>query len=336
MEQDLSPDALLRSLKGGSVSPVYLFYGPDEFYLEFVITKIKEKLIPETLRELNSRSFYCDDDPGRVVYDAIDNARSVPFLADRRLVLLRRLEKVSSENLELLASYAKAPVESSCLICISARSDFRIGFYKTMRSLGGAVYFRELRERELIPWIRDRADELGIKMGDEVCEYLYQLVGGRLIDLNSELEKLSLRYGSSIVGVKEIKEIALHSRIFSVFELMDAFSMRDHKKAIPVLERYIEEEGGNRAWDLKLLGMFNRQVNLLLRTGELMRRGLAGQELAARIGLRPFQAQKLVQQAAKWQLSDLKRALEVLYDVDGLLKKGGDPPLVMKYILAAL
>jgi DNA polymerase-3 subunit delta len=205
-----------------------------------------------------------------------------------------------------------------------------------MRSLGAAVFFRELRERELIPWIRDRAGELGIRMGEEACEYLYQLVGVRLIDLHSELEKLSLRYGSSSVGVEEIKELALHSRTFSVFELMDAFSVRDRKKAIPVLERYIEEEGGNRAWDLKLLGMFNRQVNLLLRSKEFMRKGLSGQVLASSLGLRPFQAQKLLQQSAKWQVSDLTRALEVLYDADGLLKTGGDPPLVMKYILAAL
>ncbi|NCO60534.1 MAG: DNA polymerase III subunit delta [Deltaproteobacteria bacterium CG_4_8_14_3_um_filter_51_11] len=336
MEQDLSPDVLMRRLKTGSVSPIYLFYGPDEFQLEFAIARIKEMLIPETMRELNSRSFYCDDDPGKVVFDALDSARSFPFLADRRLILLRRLEKLSAENLELLASYAKNPAESTCLICISARADFRIGFYKTMRSLGAVVSFRELRERELIPWIKERAGELGLRMGEEACEYLCQLVGVRLIDLHSELEKLSLRYGSSAIGVEEIKELALNSRIFSVFELMDAFSMRDRKKAIPVLERYIEEESGSRAWDLKLLGMFNRQVNLLLKSRALMRKGMTAQELASRMGLRPFQAQKLLQQSAKWQIPELIRALKLLYDADGLLKTGGDPPLVMKYILAAL
>ncbi|RJR26253.1 MAG: DNA polymerase III subunit delta [Desulfobacteraceae bacterium] len=336
MDQDLSPETVLKSLQQGSLAPVYLFYGPDEFYRELVISRIREKLLPETVREFNSHLFYCDDNPDKEVGGIIDAARSVPFMAERRLVLVRRLEKLSADKLEVLASYARAPVKSTCLICLNAKPDFRMGFYKSIRAMGGSVHFRELKEREVVPWIRNRAKELGIIIGEDACEYLYQYVGNRLIDLYSELEKISLRHGSSAVGIEDIRNLALNSRIYNVFELMDAFSARDRGTALPILERYIEEEGGNRSWDLRLLGMLNRQVKLIFRVNELMRNGMSDQEIARLTGLRPFQIQKLSRQASKWTTGDLKRALVQLYAADGLLKSGSPSNLVMDYLLVTL
>lgn len=336
MERDLSPEALLALLEKGSMGPIYVFHGPDEFTMETVLARVKDRLVPDSARDFNCRTFYCDDEPDKVAFQIVENALCVPFLSDRRLLIVRRLERLSSGQLEILASYAKAPNAASCLICISAKPDFRIGFYKKVRSMDGCVLFPELKERQLLPWIRKRAGEMGIIIEEEACRFIIQYVGTRLSDIYSELEKLFLRHGPSRVGEDEIRELALQSRIFTVFELMDAFSERDCTKALSILERYVQEEGGTKGWDLRLMGMFTRQVTLLLRIKELLHSGLNASQAAGRLKLLPFQAQKLEAQAVRWSFQDLRNAVGLLYKADGMLKQSMPSPLVMDYVVVSL
>jgi DNA polymerase-3 subunit delta len=336
MERDLSPEALLALVEKGSMGPVYIFHGPDEFTMELVLAKVKEGLVPEAARDFNCRTFYCDDEPDRVVCHVMESARSVPFLSERRLLILRRLERLSSEQLDVLASYAKAPSDTSCLICISGRPDFRVGFYRTVRSMEGCVHFPELREKQLLSWIRKRAAEMGLTIEEEACRFFLQYVGNRLSDIYSELEKLFLRHGPSKVGEDEIRELALQNRIFTVFELMDAFSERDCAKALSILERYVEEEGGTKGWDLRLMGMFIRQITLLIRIKELLRSGLNVSQAAGRLKILPFLAPKLADQSERWSFEDLRCAVEQLYEADGMLKQSTPSPLVMDYVVLSL
>ena len=127
MAGELSPENVLRSLQDGYLAPFYLFYGPGEFRMEKVLDKIRKKFIPESARDFNLEIFYGDEsDPS----DIINRALSFPFMAQNRLIIVRRTQHFKADQLKKFIPYLKDPAESTCLIFISSRTDFRIKFYE--------------------------------------------------------------------------------------------------------------------------------------------------------------------------------------------------------------
>ncbi len=337
MGRDLQPEQFLTQLKKRQLSPLYLFFGESEFFLEKVLNKVRETFIPEDVRDFNLQIFYGhkgdmagQSRPG----DIIDAARSFPFMSQNRLILVRRTEEFPASELEIFLPYLERPVESTCLIFISSKPDFRTKFYKRIRDLKKAVNFRKLYDKEVVPWIRKTAKDMGLKIDIRACEYLREIVGIRMRDLHTELEKLYLRYGDGTVGLEEVRELAIYSRVYTIFELMDAISSRQGAKSLSVLNKFIEEEG--RVGIFQAVGMLNRQILLLWQTRSIIDKGGRKSDVMHKMRLRDFQVNKLVPQSKEWSTDELEKAIHFLYEADGLLKSGSEPQMILENVLLSL
>ena len=337
MGRDLQPEQFLAHLEKGGLFPFYLFYGESEFQLEKVLNRVRETFIPEDVRDFNLQIFYghkgdMAGQPGPG--DIIDAARSLPFMAQNRLILVRRTEEFPVSELEIFLSYLERAVESTCLIFISSKPDFRTKFYKKIRDLKRAVNFRKLYDNEVMPWIKKTAKDIGLKIDTGACEYLREIVGIRMRDLHAELEKLYLRYGDTTVGIEEVRELAIYSRIYTIFELMDAISSRQGAKSLSVLNKFIEEEG--REGIFRAVGMLNRQILLLWQTRSIINKGGRKSDVLHKLRLMDFQVNKLMSQSKEWSTDELEKAIHFLYDADGLLKSGSQPQLILENVLLSL
>jgi DNA polymerase III subunit delta len=329
--RDLSPADVAGALEQGRTAPVYLFYGPNEFMMERSLLRMRETLIPESARAFNLEIFYGggESEPA----DILTRARSVPFLAERRLLIVRGTERFREEQLEPFVSYLEKPVESTCLIFVSLKTDFNKRFYKALRSAGRAVNFEDLKEDRIPAWIRRAAEELGFNMSLQACLHLQQVVGDNLMELYGELEKLRIRYGGAAeVGVEEIKELAVHSRSFTIFELMNRVSTRNGAASLAALGRFLEEED-KKTGPLQVLGMLNRQIRLLWTTRETLDRGGKRKDVAEKLGRVGYRAEEYISSARHWSVKELERVLALLYQADGLLKTGSPAKLVLENLV---
>lgn len=324
------PEHVLKQLEKGRLSPVYLFYGPGEFRLENVLNRIRNNFIPESARDLNLQVFYGDKDSPA---DIIDEARSLPFLSENRLIIVRRVENFSAQTLETFIPYIEQPVESTCLIFVSGKPKLQGKFYRKLGDMGVAINFRELRDSQVVPWLLKTAKDLGLKMEFQACAYLQQIVGKQLRDLHSELEKLYLCYGEKTVGVEEVRELAIRSRTYTIFELIDAISSRRRAESIVVLNRFMDEEKDGA---LRVIGMLNRQIRLIWQATSIIRKGGRSADVAAKLRLLPFLAKKIVGQSKNWSENDLEQAVNLLYKADGLLKSGSRMHLILENLVLSL
>jgi len=182
--QDLTPDNILLSLKKGVAAPFYLFYGPEEFWIELTLDRIKGGLIPDSVK---AETLY-----GREIspQEVLNRAQFLPFISPQRLIIIRRTETFTKGELELFLPYLNSPVDSTCIIWVSGKADFRSGFYKRFKELGRAVNFKRLSERQAHSWIQKRARELELRIDKDVPAFLYQMVGSSLGDLFNEVVKV--------------------------------------------------------------------------------------------------------------------------------------------------
>lgn len=337
MTGDITPEYVLGQLERGQLFPFYLFYGPNEFQIEKVLTRIRETYIPEQAKDFNLHIYYGgkpDRTENATPADILDTAQSHPFLSQNRLIIVRRTENFVDTDLERFVEYFDNPLHTTCLIFVSSKPDFRKKFYRKTRDTGRAVNFRNLYENQLIPWVKNTAEELGFTMETQACHHLVEIVGDHLIDLYSELEKLYLRYGETTVGMEEVKQSAVYSRIYTVFELMDHISLRRPVQALISLNRFLEEEDRNAP--LRFVGMLNRQIGLLWQTNSFMKEGGKKQDLARKLRVQSFIATKLAKQYKRWSTDDLERALRLLYHVDGLLKSDAYQHLILENLVLSL
>jgi DNA polymerase-3 subunit delta len=333
MARDLLPEDLLKSLEKRQLAPFYLFYGPEEFRLEKVLDRIRNDFIPASARDFNQEIFYAGEKTDSA--EIINRARSLPFLSGNRLIIVRRTENFSSVELETFLSYFEKPADTTCLIFIASKTDFRKSFYKRIKEQGRAVNFTKLRESQVVPWIRGTARELGLKIDGQASAYLHQIVGNSLRDLYAELEKLHLRYEEDNVGVEQVKDLAIHSRAYTIFELMNKVSEKNCPESLTVLNRFLEEEDKKDA-PLRILGMLNRQIRIMWQTKSILSKGGQIREVAKKLGLPDFSARDFARHAQSWSTKELERGLHLLYETDGLLKSGSRPKPVLENLVFAL
>jgi len=332
MAADLQPDDVLSSLNKGELSPFYLFFGPDEFMMEMLISRIREKFIPESARDFNLEICYGGEiDASEIV----NKAQTIPFIAKNRLIIVRRTEEFKADQLEKFLTYLDNPVTSTCLIFLSLKTDFKKKFYKKIRSAGLAVEFKELKNNQVAPWIKKMSRELGLNMGGQACVYLQNMVGDRLRDLYSELIKLQTRYGKVEISDNKINELAIHGRIYNIFELMDALSIKDKGKSLSVLNRFLEEEDKKSA-PFQIIGMLNRQIGLLWKTKMIIENGGKSDDVVSKLGLAPFSAGNFIKQTRHWSIEELEKGISLLYRADQLLKMGSRPGPVLESLVLSL
>jgi len=332
MAKDLLPEEVLDALQKRGMAPLYLFYGPGEFRMERVIESIKAQFIPEGARDLNLEIVY----GGEVTpQEVITRALSLPFMAENRLIIVRRTEEYQVEELDRFLPYLNNPAPSTCLIFLSSKTDFKRKFYKTLRSLGLAVHFEALKENQVLPWIKRAARDLGLHLDNEACIYLQQTVGTGLRDLYAELEKLSLGYGQGSIGLAEVKELTIYHRSHSVFELMDAISQKKLSTSLVILGRFLEEEE-KKGGALRIVGMLNRQLRLLWQTKGVLEKGGNSKDVAATLGIIPYSAANLISFSKNWSENELKGAFFLLYDTDNLVKSGARPKPVLENLIFSL
>jgi len=122
MTGDMRPESIIKSLEKGHLAPFYLFYGPGEFRTEKLLEKIKGSFLPESVRDLNLEFFYGGETAAEEI---TQRARSMPFMAKNRLIIVRRVEEFSKEQLEKFLPYLANPSESTCVIFLSQLTDFK-------------------------------------------------------------------------------------------------------------------------------------------------------------------------------------------------------------------
>ena len=241
---------------------------------------------------------------------------------------------MAASDLEVLIHYLERPVDTTCMIFVALKPDFRLKFFSRIKKLGQAVNFRELNDRQVLPWIKATAREMGLNISMEACRHLHEIVGNRSRTLHTELEKLYLRHGSKEIGVNEIKELSIFSRMFTIFELMDKISQRQRAQSLSILNRYLEEEGRDAAFGI--IGMLTRQIRIIFQAKEFASKRISKAEMVKKLGVPGFVLGKVLDQARRWQEKDLEKALVLLYQADGRLKSGSQARLILENFVLSI
>src|SRR5688572_8505241 len=225
------------------IAPLYLFEGAETYLRDQALKKLTETAVDPSVRDFNYASISVLQGN---LDEALGLARQFPMIAVRRMLIVTGFEAINDEKqLEALKDYLRAPSETTAMVFISDGLDNRRNISTMLRKTCEVVVFDPLDEREAAPqWVREYINRTGAFIEPAAAAYLVGMVGGDLLRLSTELDKLTAYVGEKgRIGRQEIDELVLYTREHSNFELTDAILEGDRKRALRLLDRIYANTG---------------------------------------------------------------------------------------------
>lgn len=296
----------------------YIFHGNDEHSKKKFLSQLQEKLGDRSLVDLNTTRFAGDSLTISQLRHACD---SIPFLSDRRLVIVNDLLAREPDYLDSLLEYVLELPETTRLVFCESRllSEKHPMVRLAMQAEDGYVKsFRRLEGREVSFWIQNHVQERGSRISPRAAHLLAINVGNDLALLENEIEKLVLYRGEEIIDVDDVSLLCPYVAEASIFELVDALGSRHGRTAAELLQSKLTE-GTEPSY---LFAMIIRQYRLLIQVKELAEAGNRPPEIAQKLNIHGFVAGKLYQQCQNYELVQLEQVYAHLLDMDVSVKMG--------------
>lgn len=320
------------------MSATYLIQGDDTALVSEALSGL---LIELTGEEATGGAFVPVEEHGASGSDEIvdigpvlDALSTPPFLADRRLVVLRGAEGLSAAQAGLIVERLKDPLDGNILVLV-ANGKVPLALTKAVRANGTVLDASPgANTRQRADWFAERVRHAGVHLDAEAARQLAAHLGEEVGRLQPMLEMLEAAYGhGGRVTAAELSPFLGEWGGVPPWDLTDAIDRGDGAAALDALHRMM---GPGDRHPLQVLGVLHRHFAAMLRLdGAAVRNA---DEAAALLRMSPFPARKALEQGRRLGHERIGRAIEVIAGADFDLRGNLDWPgeLVMEVLVARL
>ena len=223
-------------------------------------------------------------------------------------------------DVEAVAAYLASPAPATVLASSRTSSKSSSALWKACAKTGEVLDF-DVAKKELQGWVAEQFRQRGARAEPEAVAALIQLVGDDLRALKVEVDKIATWAGDEPIGEREVEALVTPNADVPIYELTEAWSVRDAARALAVSETIFESDPKPRR-DVapRLAGSLASHLGRLRALKQLAAEGVKPKEAAERLKLHPFYAEKLYGQAEGFSDEELDDAVVRLAELDGALK----------------
>ncbi|MFH0925471.1 MAG: DNA polymerase III subunit delta [bacterium] len=317
----MSLTQLEKHIQTNDLAPYYILLGEEEYLVQEAIKKIINTAIDEQTRFFNIDKIEAGN--GRAS-EIIDKASIVPLMCKKRVVIVSHADKYNKDDLERLTGYMNNPIESTCLLICANTIDAHSELFTIAKKKGAILDFSSLRGSQLLSWCREKVKEYDCSMDKGVENYLVDLIGTDLWQLDNEINKLSVYVGKGKkITVETVDELVSQVSTNSIFELTDALGNKDLKKSLLLLNRMLQT--GQQP--LMILSMITRQFRLIWQGISIKKTKVKPFELAQKLKINKMFIDKFIKQMNLFTYAELEDIFSHFYQVDLQLKSSSINPL---------
>jgi len=343
MKAFAQPDRFVAEVKDRKTKPLYLFIGDEAFFRKRCREAVLRFLVPSDMREF---SLYDFDLAEIELAEVLDRARTPSLMAPFQVFFVRGVKELygrgSHDNeFEAIKAYAENPNPDAMLIFVADHVSIpsdprkmdmtdrdRYGRIKeTLGEFCETIELARVEEGEAVKWITDQASKEGVKVDADAARELVDALGGDMMLVSNELEKLTLYVGEKKrITLGDVETMVLAAKQRSLYELTDAISAKDRVKALQILDAILSTGDGEEAaiGHLYMLAKTFRQM-LVIFERKVRDSRMLWQALWQGFRVPPFAAEDIIRQARRYQSRrELSRALRLIARADLALRS--NPP----------
>ena len=293
-------------IKSGNFKQAYLLYG-DEAYLK---QQYKHNLVKALNPDGDTMNFNHYEGKGVDVKQLIDLCETMPFFADRRVILLEDTGFFKNKS-EELADYMKELPDYMCMVFVESEVDKRNRMYKAVKACGTIAEFARQDEKTLMRWAAGILGKAGKKITQRDMELLLTKTGTDMGNLRMELEKLiCYTEGRDVVTAEDIEEICTTQTTNRIFDMVRAVTEKNQKRALDLYYDLLTLKEP----PMRILFLLAKQYRQLLQVKQFAEAGLAQQEMESKLGVPSFAVRNIASCARAYTISELEQAIKDFVD----------------------
>ena len=307
-------EQLLQDLKQQNYKNVYLLCGEETYLRNQYKKRLRDALVMEG--DTMNYSYYEGKDVNpRAV---IDMAETLPFFADRRVLMIENSGYFKNKCDEL-ADYMSVIPESTCFIFVETEIDKRSRLYKEVKKYGRIVEFGTQKEDTLIKWILGMLKKEEKNVTKETLHNFLTKTGSDMQLIKNELDKLiAYTEGRDVITTNDVEHVCVTQTTNKIFDLVNAIAEGNQKLALDLYEDLLSLKEP----PMRILFLIARQFNQLYQVKLLQKEGMGSSEIAKQAGIVPFAMKKYQAQAKSFTEKELRRAVEDCVDSEEAVKTG--------------
>ena len=314
--------------KKGILKDVLLFYGAEDFLMNWAVESIVSDHIDEAARDIDLIHLEGDQ---VTAADIMAQARAYSMFSDRRVVVVRNYlplyRKTADVNADELLDFASQPQDSSIVIFVveSRYSPDLTAYGKKFAKSCGAYEFTRLERADLKSFITKRIHKAGKMIARRELEHMIDVSGyynrGSIYDLaqlEKDIDKIVRACSGDDISAQLIEDILIGDSDRFVFSLVDALVAGDRGKALAIAEAIIRDEDGAMA----VLALLTRQFEIMYDAVELNENGYSISQMAKKTGVNEFRFRRAFNAAGRYSKRRIGKILTELYNTDRDIKSG--------------
>ena len=340
-----------------SLRPGYVLLGDEAFLYQRCRQGVLAALAPPESRDFSLHDF---DLAETGIFEILDRAQTPSLMAPFQVLFVRGLKNLygrgsKKEEFAAIDAYFRSPNPQAVLLFVADHlripTDLRKMDYQdkerydrireTLGDWCGFVELARVDEADAVKWVVAQGEARGIKFDADAARELVDALGGDMMLVASEFEKLSLYVeGKGRVTLGDVETMVLAAKQRSLYELTDAISQRDHTRALLLLHGLLNaSDGGEDAaiGHLYMLARTFRQMLIILEKNVRDSRAIWA-VLWQGFRMPPFAAEDLIRQARRYKSRrELTRALRLVARADLELRSSpANKLLVLERLILAL
>jgi DNA polymerase-3 subunit delta len=293
----------------------YLIAGNDRPKVDRAVARLRGRFDADAVEHLDA-----SEAPGD---DAVAACNSLGlFGGGLRLVLVDNVEAWKAPDAKAVADYLKAPAPGTTLALVGGELKKDAPIAKAVAASGDVLIW-DVQTRAIHRWLADQFKLHGTKAEPEACRRLAELVGDDLYELAGEVDKLATWAAGDEVTEATVDQLVAPRAESPPWNLTDAWGARDTGGVLRAAERMLDRTGDPLSRTIpRLVGSLTNHVRRARAAHRLEAAGLSPADVGAKLGIKPYPAQKLLGQIRNYSAPELDAALVRLARLDHALKGG--------------
>jgi DNA polymerase III subunit delta len=291
------------------IYPIYVIAGQDVYLRAQAVGQLRAFLLGK------------DEGLGEVRFDGksvdlitvLDEVRTLPFLADRKVVFVDDADKFITENRELLEKYFDAPNPQGVLVLVTdtwrkaTKLDKKISPEQILAA-------ESMKGQSLTSWVMGQVRQSGKEMSSACAQELISAVGSEAGRLSTEVEKLALYLGErKQITAADIQALTGHTAEESVFLITDLMAEGKAREVLTTLEQILDAD---RSAEYSMVGVLTFSIRRLLKAKTMLDSGIKQGEVLSACRVYPGMAPRFLSQLKRFTVERLKRLIDELAQVD--------------------
>ena len=213
---------IINRIDSNELDSTYSLFGNEAFLQNFFIDSITSKFI---------------NNNGSVIYINLDDDKESTLLSElssyslfneKKLIIVRRIKKLSKNGKKELSDYIESPNKDYCLILISETHDFKNAFQKQLEKTSTSIDIRVPFDNKIKEWAIYYVKTKKYNINAEIINDLVDKYGDSISHVVNEIENLHL-FGSDSPEYYRQNE-----KIYPLWKLQDVVGKKDISNSLNI------------------------------------------------------------------------------------------------------